>query len=442
MTADVDYDAEFYDAPDDYEPEPAPPVRPDDWWSREAEVAVLGAMLVARDATAIASEIVQDSHFRHPAHAAVFRAITRVYDEGATPDALAVAVDLQRHPDELALIGGNVQVLVELQASAPYIGNTARYASEVRGFALRREHREAANRFLTDDVLTADPMTVGERARDRHDQVDARFAGIHTGPRGLRAFRDQDLSSQKVDAIDGLLRVGQVAVVTGTAGHGKSLLGLQVALSLACGQHPLTHLPHPRKRVLYVQCENDAAEEQDRIESMLTGRNGTLVDEDAFDIHVRPEGVDLTSAEGRAWLRSLVRTWRPDLLAIGPYKNLHVDQVPGRAADGYSALAAAVQKPLNDLRKEYGTAVWLEAHPTNDVTPGSTNPLDFKPSGGARMSNWSSLGLCLMPREEDDLYQIGAWREPRRPQTTLPRLMVRRSGTGWPWWPADANRGD
>ena len=51
-------------------------------FSPEAEVSVLGGMLIDRDAVAKAVEIVRDSMFYREAHRRLFRAMVRLFEKG------------------------------------------------------------------------------------------------------------------------------------------------------------------------------------------------------------------------------------------------------------------------------------------------------------------------------------------------------------------------
>jgi hypothetical protein len=407
------------------------------------ERSLLGAMLISRAAVNAAADVTQAAHFHHPAHGPIYDAILAVHSApgGGGADVRTVTDELARR-GQLDQIGGT-PALIACQAEAPAVSNAARYAGIVARYAHLRDLRATFGRSLADVADPTDPPDViAERARAALDELAARFAGADHGPRGLAAFRAQDHREQREDVIPGVLRRGRTLVLTGMPGNGKSLFVLQSALAPACGINPLTLGIMPRRRTLYVQLENEPDEEQDRIEGMLAGRNGELVDESLVDVQVRQGGVDLTTPAGAAWLRSLVRSWRPDLLCIGPYKNMHSGVAPVGASDRHAALAKAVHQPLDRIRREFGCAIVLEAHPTREADPSSDNPTDFLPAGGSEMERWTGLGLCLMRTERAGRYRLGAWREPRRLGTRLPGEMVRRQGSGWVWAPTDPHLHD
>ena len=97
-----------------------------------AEEALLGALLLSRDAIADVVETVKVSHFYRPAHAAVFEVVYRLYGEDQPVDVVTVAEVLDStDPKALAAIGG-LDGLLGLQMNTPATSNAASYAAIVR----------------------------------------------------------------------------------------------------------------------------------------------------------------------------------------------------------------------------------------------------------------------------------------------------------------------
>ncbi len=93
-----------------------------------AEKALLGAMLLSRDAIADVVETVKASHFYRGAHAAVFDVVCRLYGEDQPADAVTVAEALEStDPKALAAIGG-IDGLLGFQMNTPATSNAASYA--------------------------------------------------------------------------------------------------------------------------------------------------------------------------------------------------------------------------------------------------------------------------------------------------------------------------
>src|SRR5690606_3491604 len=74
-------------------PDRQPPYAP------EAEVAVLGGMLIDGDAVPKAVEIVDDSMFYREAHRRVFRAMVRLFQRGQIVDPVTIGEELKKNDE-------------------------------------------------------------------------------------------------------------------------------------------------------------------------------------------------------------------------------------------------------------------------------------------------------------------------------------------------------
>src|SRR5258706_14478529 len=71
----------------------------------EAEMSLLGAILLSRDAVAVAFESIEPEHFYRPLHRSIFQAMWDLYRRSEPVDAISTAVELRRG-GELEQIGG------------------------------------------------------------------------------------------------------------------------------------------------------------------------------------------------------------------------------------------------------------------------------------------------------------------------------------------------
>jgi replicative DNA helicase len=102
----------------------------------EAEEALLGSMMLSRDAIATAVEKVSADDFYRPGHGHIFEAITTLYAGGEPVDHVTVA-EMLRRAGVLEQIGGE-SVLVSIKANTPATSSAARYAAIVEENALLR----------------------------------------------------------------------------------------------------------------------------------------------------------------------------------------------------------------------------------------------------------------------------------------------------------------
>jgi replicative DNA helicase len=102
----------------------------------DAEESLLGAMLLSKDAIAVATEKVTSAEFYKPAHAHIFDAIVSLNVAGEPADVVTVAEELNRC-GVLDVVGG-ASTLVSLQTRVPATTNASRYATIVEELALLR----------------------------------------------------------------------------------------------------------------------------------------------------------------------------------------------------------------------------------------------------------------------------------------------------------------
>ena len=151
----------------------------------DAEEALLGAMLLNRDAIADAVNLIRPEHFYRPANAHVYEAVCSLYAQGEPADAVTVAAELNRQglSDK---VGGNA-ALVRLQTGTPASANAAKYATIVHEAATLRKLIEIGGEISelgyegTDDVVktvdSAEAM-VYRLAADRMGDTTARISEL------------------------------------------------------------------------------------------------------------------------------------------------------------------------------------------------------------------------------------------------------------------------
>ncbi|WP_163512612.1 replicative DNA helicase [Fodinicola acaciae] len=221
-----------------------------------AEQSVLGGMLLSKDAIADVVEILRDSDFYRPAHAIIFEAILDLYGRGEPADPITVSAALTES-GELPRVGG-VGYLHTLIASVPTAANAGYYARIVAERAVLRRLIEAGTRIAqlgysgtvgsgrdVDDVVdlaqqavyevterrTSEDYTILEEllqpAMDEIEAIGAHgdvMSGVPTG------FVD-------LDRLTNGFHAGQLIIVAGRPGLGKSTAGLDWVRSCSVRNH-------------------------------------------------------------------------------------------------------------------------------------------------------------------------------------------------------------
>ncbi|MCW2599287.1 MAG: replicative helicase [Frankiales bacterium] len=212
-----------------------------------AEQSVLGGMLLNKDAIADVIEVVRSSDFYRPAHQIIFDVIVELYGKGEPADAITVGAELTKNGDA-GRIGG-MPYLHTLVSTVPTAANAGYYAKIVAELAILRRLVDAGTRIVqlgysaegqeVDDIVDRAQQTIYDVTERRTsedytlleelmqptmDELEAiggrsgTMSGVPTG------FVD-------LDTLTNGLHPGQLIVIAGRPGLGKSTLGLDIARS-------------------------------------------------------------------------------------------------------------------------------------------------------------------------------------------------------------------
>ncbi|GFG73804.1 replicative DNA helicase [Mycobacterium botniense] len=205
-----------------------------------AEQAVLGGMLLSKDAIADVVERLRPGDFYRPAHQNVYDAILDLYGRGEPADAVTVAAELDRQ-GLLRRVGG-APYLHTLISTVPTAANAGYYAGIVAEKALLRRLVEAGTRVVqygyagaegadvaavvdraqaeiydvTDRRLSEDFVPLEDLLQPTMDEIDAIASngGIARGvPTGFT----------ELDEVTNGLHPGQMVIVAARPGVGKAL---------------------------------------------------------------------------------------------------------------------------------------------------------------------------------------------------------------------------
>lgn len=225
----------------DYANVPMPP------HDMSAEQSVLGGMMLSTDAIGEVTEAMDVGDFYRPAHAAIYQAILGLYGKGDPTDPVAVSTELERR-GELARTGG-APYLHTLIATVPTAANAAYYAEIVAEKAKLRRLGEAGARITqlgyagvqgADEI--AEILDQAQAALDTavDDRVATSSYTLFADLRASQLSALDDLQAGRVepglptgfldlDAITGGWKPGQLIVIAGRPGLGKSTLAVDMA---------------------------------------------------------------------------------------------------------------------------------------------------------------------------------------------------------------------
>ena len=208
-----------------------------------AEQSVLGGMMLSKDAIADVLERLRPKDFYRPNHQQIYDAILDLFGQGEPADAVTVAAELDRR-GVLRRVGG-APYLHTLIATVPTAANAGYYASIVAEKAVLRRLVEAGTRVVqygyagaegadiaevvdraqaeiydvTEDRGSEDMVALEDLLQPTMDEIDAIQAGGGRGQGIPTGFAD-------LDEVTTGLHGGQMVIVAGRPGQGKSTLAL------------------------------------------------------------------------------------------------------------------------------------------------------------------------------------------------------------------------
>jgi replicative DNA helicase len=218
-----------------------------------SERAVLGAILLDRDAIVAVAPWLPPDYFYLEKHAMVYEAMLACYNRREPPDLATVAAELRRQ-ERLDLVGG-IAFLAEIVAEVPTAVHIEYYARAVESSAVRRRLIEAGGKIAaigydqTDDLestldkaeaelfnvsqrrSTQDFVPIGQIVNQLFTQIESlqerrgEVAGVATGYTDL-------------DALTGGLQPSDLIILAARPSVGKTSLALSLAYNVALvGNH-------------------------------------------------------------------------------------------------------------------------------------------------------------------------------------------------------------
>jgi len=140
-------------------------------WSEEAELSVLGGMLIDADAVAIAIELIGDDAFHREGNRRIFRGMVRLYNRGEVIDAVTLADELKSH-GELDAVGG-MAYLAQLVDAVPTAANIEFHCRILRDKSVLRRLISSATEIIQDAYEAA-----GGEVDDTLDRAEQRIFEI------------------------------------------------------------------------------------------------------------------------------------------------------------------------------------------------------------------------------------------------------------------------
>jgi len=209
----------------------------------DAEISVLGAMMLEKEAIPKVVELLTGDDFYKNAHKEIFKSVISLYDRGEPVDLVTLANELKKGGD-LERIGG-ATYLTSLLDSVPTAANVEYYAKIVKDKSLLRAIIDASTQIVQMGYADGDAKKTIDKAQSMLYNVAAeKGAGGFVSMRKL--VKDsfeyiESLSSRKAfltgvetgfvefDKMTNGLQASDLIIIAGRPGMGKSAFCLNIA---------------------------------------------------------------------------------------------------------------------------------------------------------------------------------------------------------------------
>lgn len=348
-------------------------------YSPEAEIAVLGGMLIDPDAVSKAIEIVDDSMFYREANRRIFRAMARLFQQGLVIDPVTVSEELKK-TDELDSVGG-LSYLAELLDSVPTAANLEYHARIVRERALLRRLIEASSQVIRDayevgersveEVLDEAEQRIFQVAQshDREgfvwikkilyptfeqiEKLQAAAGGITGVPSGFHDLDEMTGGFQKGDLIILAARpsMGKTSIVVGMALHAAISHQIPVAIySLEMGKEQIV------QRML---CHEALVDLGRLLRGRLSDDDYVRLAQAAGHLNTAPIWIDDTGSLTLMEMRAKARRLKADVPNLGMIILDYVQLmgVGGSTAENRQQEVSQISRGLKTLAKEIGVPI-------------------------------------------------------------------------------------
>ena len=214
----------------------------------EAEMSVLGAMMIDEDAVGKVVEILDSPHFYRTVHQKIFASARTLYEKNEPVDLITLSDELKRQK-QLEEIGGSYY-LTELADSIPSAANVEHHARIVQEKYLMRKLIEESSNIARDCFESAeDVYQIIDRSEQRiFNLSEKRLRGTfqHIAPIMHDAFENIEQFHErkgtvtgaatgftKLDELTSGLQKSELIIVAGRPSMGKTAISLNIARTIA-----------------------------------------------------------------------------------------------------------------------------------------------------------------------------------------------------------------
>ncbi len=368
----------------------------------QAEMGVLGSMLLSQEALHLARERLAESSFYKLAHQDVFASVIELFDAHNTVDLILLRDELSRQ-SKLEKVGG-VSYLVQLMETVPTSANAEHYVEIVRERAVRRQLVETAAQIqkrayeasedvdgLLDeaeaDILSVRQQKERTQVREINDvlqNIVGRLEELHQHPGELTGLAT---GFYDLDDMTGGLQAGEFIVLAARPSVGKTSFALNVLHHVSAVQRrpaALYSLEMPAEQIVSnFLCVHNKMDTHDFRRGTLSEKDWTRLEESLDELVGLPlyicDAPTMRTGDLRAMARRLAHRHSVELIVVD-YLQL---MTPNRNRENRATEVAEISQGLKALARELNVPVIAVAQLSRRVEQEQRRPRlsDLRESG-------------------------------------------------------------
>ncbi|HLO51455.1 MAG TPA: DnaB-like helicase N-terminal domain-containing protein [Kamptonema sp.] len=206
----------------------------------EAEEAILGGILIDRYALSRIAHFIRMEHFAIESHQIIYKAMMKLYKLGGWPDLMLVASELMDR-DELELVGGQYK-LAELAERTVSAANIDKYAELIVEKYVRRRLIYAGNEAVKiSQNQSNDILEIQQQISEMFEVIKSEKMKVESNDTAisLSDFLSQAPSKPTRWLVKDLFRCGDIVLICGASGSGKSTVMSSIFRCIAKGEECL-----------------------------------------------------------------------------------------------------------------------------------------------------------------------------------------------------------
>lgn len=403
-------------------------------FSLEAEMAVLGSMLVERDAVVKAADLLKADDFYKETHKQIFAAIMRLSHANVEADVVTVGEELKN--DAGFASAGGPSLLLELAEKVPTALHVEHYAKIV--------HEKSLLRAVIDNArsLIRDANTGGIPVNDLVDKAQEHFFSVGQKKARREFYSAGELMQGAVESLEQMANDGKLVtgvptgyldldnmtaglqpanliIVAGRPSMGKTTLVMNMAEHIAVDHRlPVVffslEMSH-QELALRLLCSRALLNMGDVRRGFLARKNWPRITSTASEIAEAPLFFDFTTSPSALEIRSAARRYAHDLARKGtPLKLVIIDYLQLMRGDGSQENrqqeVSEISRSLKGLARELSVPVialsQLSRKPEDRTRDGRPQLSDLRESGAIEQDADVVMAIYreeVYKREDPDL---------------------------------------